>query len=106
MDQTNHPLGSVCVFDLKKARCKEKFGGHRGPYEIDEWRSCVVCKNCGVEISAIKLLLHFATGEKRLVQSLAELYDRKSHLEKLTRTQNKTKCEHCERTTRIDKRIP
>jgi len=64
--------------------------------------SNVECKDCGVELNPIWVLLRLAENEKSLVQKLnqkAKLFD---NISKKLSEKRKTKCKHCGKFTDIN----
>lgn len=105
MSNVEHPENNI--FQLTRRGCVPTGGGplryEHGPYVIDEDHSFVECKTCKEKLNPIAVLAHYAKRENKIAWRFSEL---KQELEKLkfkAKSQNRVRCEHCQKLTRIRK---
>lgn len=95
------------IFELKRRSCRAKLDDgwkfDHGPYLIDEDLAYVECGTCGEKMNPIAVLKAYATHENTIRNKFFGL---KAVLEKAkfkAERQNRVRCEHCEKLTRIRK---
>lgn len=97
------------LFVMKRHVCRkpgDKLGPSRfnhQPYEIDEELDTVQCGTCGEKLNPVQVLKSLYQHENRLEWRWQEL---KQAIEKLKfkfARQNRVRCEHCQKLTKIAK---
>jgi hypothetical protein len=71
----------------------------RGPFQVDPKGGRCVCKGCGEEVSPMFVLEQLMNQESQWMRTRAAYQDEMKRLDERSRT----KCQHCEKFTRISK---
>lgn len=72
---------------------------HRGPYVVDETLAEVECATCHAKLNPIWVLARIANRETSMERHRATYQDEMQRLAE----RKKTKCEHCQKMTRISR---
>lgn len=94
------------ILQLTRRGCRPTKGPMKfdhGPYIIDEDLDVVECKTCGEKMNPVAVLKHYAQRENSIVRRFEALKD---HVEKAkfkALSQNRVRCEHCAKLTKIRK---
>lgn len=96
------------LFRIERKHCRrpDGKGGFRmdhGPILVDTDLATAECGTCGEKLNPMSLLKMYAQHESRLAMRFDEL---RLHIEKLkfqSERQNRVRCEHCGKLTRIKK---
>lgn len=95
------------VFRLYRKACRKPDGsswqGEHGPYIVSEDAAEVECGNCGEKLSPMSVLIAYARKENRIADRFRHLQQEVEKAEFKAERQNRVRCEHCEKLTRIRK---
>lgn len=95
------------VFQLRTKSCR-KLDGTRwqvehGPFLVDERLAEVECGNCGEKLSPMAVLVALSGHENRIAARFKQLKVECEKARFKAERQNRVRCEHCSRLTRIRK---
>lgn len=94
------------IFQLKRRPCRSGTSGFKyehGPFLLDEELATVECGTCHEKLNPVQVLIAYARNESRIG---ARFQAAKLAVEKAlfkAERQNRVRCEHCDRLTRIVK---
>jgi hypothetical protein len=94
------------VFLIRRKPCQSGATGYKyqhGPFILDEALATVECGTCKEKLDPVQVLLAYARSESRICDRFAGL---KIEIEKArfkAERQNRVRCEHCAKLTRIRK---
>src|SRR5690348_16087090 len=95
------------IFQLKRKGCRSHDGKtwktDHGPYLLDPDSTEVECGTCKAKLNPMAVLVEYANKENRIAYRFEEL---KREIEKArfkAERQNRVRCEHCAKLTRIRK---
>lgn len=94
------------IFQMKRKPCQSGTSGYKfehGPFVLDEHLALVECGTCKAQLNPMQVLIAYAWQESRIGHRFADL---KLEVEKAkfkAERQNRVRCEHCQKLTRIRK---
>jgi hypothetical protein len=97
------------IFKIKSRVCRKPDGDGRewkmdhGPYILDEDGTTVECGTCGDKLNPMAVLVAYARHENRLAHRFEELKQTIEKTKFKAERQNRVRCEHCAKLTRIRK---
>lgn len=88
LDETTRQL-HIAMPTLRQCR-------HRR-YNVDERLATVTCRDCGEQLNPVRVLVDLARDESLYIRRHAQYVEEVERLQQRSRT----KCQHCQRITRI-----
>jgi hypothetical protein len=94
------------IFQLKRRPCKSGSTGYKyehGPFILDEELATVECGTCKEKLNPIQVLVAYARQESRIGARFEEAKLAVEKAQFKAERQNRVRCEHCDKLTRIRK---
>lgn len=95
------------ILQLNRKGCRPSKGGplkfEHGPYIIDEDLSEIECGTCKEKLNPVMVLRHYAHRENAIQRRFLELREQIEKAKFKAMSQNRLRCEHCAKLTRIRK---
>lgn len=94
------------IFHLKRKPCQSGTTGYKyehGPFLVDEELATVECGTCKEKLNPIHVLVAYARQESRIGYRFEEAKLAVQKAQFKAQRQNRVRCEHCEKLTRIIK---
>lgn len=94
------------VFRIQHKACRSKEGRwqmEHGPFLLDEELMEVECGNCGERMNPMTVLIAFARSENKIGARFQHLQLECEKAKLKAERQNRVRCEHCTKLTRIVK---
>lgn len=92
----------IPIFKKQHVKCGDRHViGHVGPYLIDASGASITCEACKQQLNPYWVLEEMASAEHRYKRLIQEYKRQRALSEDRTRT----KCEHCEKMTRINLKV-
>lgn len=89
------PVGERFLVDVPYTKCKH----WNGPFEVDVDGGKCKCLKCGEEVTPLFVLEQLMQQESRWMRTREAYFDEQKRLAERSRT----KCQHCEKLTRISR---
>lgn len=97
------------IFQLRHQRCIRGDGtnwqSEHGPFVLDEKLTEVTCGNCDAKLSPMAVLIAYARKENAIHRKFESLQLEIKKAQFKAERQNRVRCEHCAKLTRIRKAV-
>jgi len=94
------------IFQLRRRPCRSGTDGYKyahGPFIVDEELATVECGTCRAQLDPIQILTAYARKEARIADRFTRLEQSIEKISFKAERQNRVRCEHCQKLTRIKK---